>query len=326
MRIRKAAAVLVLLMLVLSACGQDQAPAVDTVQAGLCFRSCEDALTAQYCKALEASLESQGYYVTRADAENDQSRQNEQIADLINRGFDVLVVEPVMVSGAEEIIAQAKAADIPVVFVNREPDGDTLSAWSKACYVGSDTAQPGMLQGQIVLQTAGKGDVNGDGEVACVVIGGPEDHVDTQARAQSCIEALTQGDCQVTLLQSLYGDWTRESGNRLCEKLLSDFGPDIEVVFCCSDTIALGASEALQAAGRTVGQDVYLVGVGADTEALSLVDTGAMTGTVAVNTQTQADAVVTAVKALLAGNAVEPKTYIDYVVITKENAGTFLAE
>lgn len=266
-------------------------------------------------QALKERLNAVGYGVVVTDAKNDQTKQDSQISRLLAEEYDLLIVEPVMTAAAGQIIAQAKEAKVPVLFIDREPAQEALEAWDQVCYIGSDAAQPGVLQGQIILQTPDRGDINGDGIVTYIVISGPADHLDAQLRTEYCCKALTDQGIEVIRLDAGCGDWTQSGGKRVCEYALSQYGKDIEVIFCNNDAMALGAWTAIQDGGRTVGEDIYLVGIGGDKTALDMVQSGGMTGTVAADPQGLAAQVELTAIDLLNGNVVEKRQYIDYVEV-----------
>ena len=85
---------------------------------------------------------------------------------------------------------------------------------------------------------------------------------------------------EVNKLDEQVGMWDQAQGQQLVANALSQYGNDIEVVFCNNDAMALGALQAIEAAGRKVGTDIYLVGVDALTEVVEDVISGTITGTV----------------------------------------------
>ena len=297
------------LVFMLSACNEtDEPPKI-----GLCLR--QGIETNEGYQAVKEQLTNAGYQLMITDAKNDQSKQNSQISQLIGEKCNLLIVEPVQAAVAGEIVGQAKEAGVPVLFINREPSREVLESWEKVCYVGSNIAQPGFLQGQIVLGLPDNGDINGDGIVTYLVIGGPADNLDAQLHAETCCKALTEQGIQVTRLDAGSGDWTQAGGKRVCEYALSQYGKDIEVVFCNNDAMALGAWTAIQDGGRTVGRDIYLLGIGGEKIALDMVQSGGMTGTVTADLQGLAVQISATVHALLDEFPVEKQCYIDYIKI-----------
>lgn len=321
---KKLAALLLALIftLGLTACGGKNTQP----QVALCLRQADDRSTARYYTALESALTQAGYAVTLVDGKNDQTEQNGRIDVLIAQGYDLLVVDPVLVSEAQTVLEKAKAGDIPVVFINHEPDGAVLESWEKACFVGCDAAKPGLMQGQIILELPNQGDVNGDGVLSYLVLAGPEDHIDARLRTDNCVEVLADAGVPLLHLCTAAGDWTKEAGQRLCREALTKYGRDIEVVFCNNDAMAVGAAAAIGDSGWILGRDIYLVGIDADGEALKLVQQDKMAGTVLVDIQSQVDQVLAAAKLLLEDQPVENRYYIDYTAVTRQNAADYLAE
>ena len=100
-----------------------------------------------------------------------------------------------------------------------------------------------------------------------MVQGDPE-NIDAQYRTEYSIKALTDAGVEVDELLLQRGDWDQAKGQQIVQDALTQYGDDVEVVFCNNDAMALGALQAIQAAGRTVGKDIYLVGVDALTDAV----------------------------------------------------------
>ena len=133
---------------------------------GVCIYKFDDAFMTTYRNALQEILEGKGYTVTFMDGKNDQAEQNNQINNFIAQGVDALIINPVMTSAADQIIATVKDAGVPTVLINREPTAEQMSAYDKLVYVGCDARQSGTMQGELILDTPNKGDINGDGKVS----------------------------------------------------------------------------------------------------------------------------------------------------------------
>ena len=293
---------------------------------GVCIYKFDDAFMTTYRNALQEILEGKGYTVTVMDGKNDQAEQNNQINNFIAQEVDALIINPVMTSAADQIIATVKDADIPTVLINREPTAEQMSAYEKLVYVGCDARQSGTMQGELILDTPNKGDINGDGKVSYIMIQGDTENVDAQYRTEFSVKALTDAGMQVEELDLQRGDWDRNKGQEIAQNDLAKFGNDIEVIFCNNDDMAIGALQAIQAAGRKVNEDIYLVGVDALDAALNEVVNGNMTGTVLNDANGQAAGAVEAMEALLGGKTYasgEQSIYVDYVKVTPENAADF---
>ncbi len=293
---------------------------------GVCIYKFDDAFMTTYRNALQEILEGKGYTVTFMDGKNDQAEQNNQINNFIAQGVDALIINPVMTSAADQIIATVKDAGVPTVLINREPTAEQMSAYDKLVYVGCDARQSGTMQGELILDTENKGDINGDGKVSYIMIQGDPENVDAQYRTEFSVKALTDAGIEVEELDLQRGDWDRNKGQEIAQNDLAKFGDEIEVVFCNNDDMAIGALQAIQAAGRKVNEDIYLVGVDALDAALNEVASGNMTGTVLNDAQGQAEGAVAAMEELLGGKTYasgEQSIYVDYVKVTPDNVADF---
>lgn len=293
---------------------------------GVCIYKFDDAFMTTYRNALQEILEGKGYTVTVMDGKNDQAEQNNQINNFIAQGVDALIINPVMTSAADQIIATVKDAGVPTVLINREPTADQMAAYDKLVYVGCDARQSGTMQGELILDTANKGDINGDGKVSYIMIQGDPENIDAQYRTEFSVKALTDAGMEVEELDLQRGDWDRNKGQEIAQNDLAKFGDEIEVVFCNNDDMAIGALQAIQAAGRTVNEDIYLVGVDALDAALNEVANGNMTGTVLNDANGQAQGAVQAMEDLLGGKTYasgQQSIYVDYVKVTPDNVADF---
>lgn len=292
---------------------------------GICIYKFDDNFMTTYRGFLETMLKEKNYEVTIVDSNNDQAKQTEQINTFISQGVDALIINPVMTTAADKIVEQVKAAGIPTVLINREPTEEVMNMWDKISYVGCDAAQSGTYQGELILETANKGDINGDGVISYIMIQGDPENIDAQLRTQYSVKALEDAGLTVEQLDLQRGDWDQNRGQELCANDLSQYGDKIEVVFCNNDAMALGALQAIQAANRKVGEDIYLVGVDALTDALTQVKSGNMTGTVLNDAESQAKKAIEVMEMLLNGEAVENQYYVDYVKVTQTNVDDFMS-
>jgi methyl-galactoside transport system substrate-binding protein len=188
--------------------------------------------------------------------------------------------------------------------------------YEKACYVGADARQSGTYQGEIIANLPNKGDADGDGTVRYVMIMGDPENVDAQYRTEFSIKALTDAGIQVEKLFEQRGDWDQAKGQELAANALAQFGASVDVIFCNNDGMALGAAQAITSAGRTVGTDIYLVGVDALDECVQMVKAGTMTGTVLNDHIGQSHAAVDAAVRYIGGQSNEKRIMVDYQKVT----------
>ena len=310
---------LVMALLIVALCGV--ATAEDAPKIGVAIYQFADNFMTLYRTELARYLTEDcgvpAENITIMDGKNDQAEQTNQIDAFIADNVDVMIINLVQSSSAASVIQKADAAGIPVVFINREPSAEDMALNGNFCYVGADARQSGTFQGQIIAETENKGDWNGNGVVDYVMIMGDPENVDAQYRTEFSIKALTDAGLTVNKLFEHRGDWDQTKGQELAATALSHYGDDVDVIFCNNDAMALGAYQAIVDAGRTVGQDIYLVGVDALDECQAMVQDGTMTGTVLNDhigqSHTAADVALKAAK----GEKMEKYYWVDYVKVTK---------
>ena len=262
------------------------------------------------------------------DGKNDQAEQTNQINNFITDQVDVMILNLVQSSSAPQVTDMCNEAGIPVVYINRQPDETESDRWAsdglKATYIGADARQSGTFQGEEILETENKGDINGDGKVSYIMVQGDPENIDAQYRTEYSIKALTDAGVEVDELLLQRGDWDQAKGQQIVQDALTQYGDDVEVVFCNNDAMALGALQAIQAAGRTVGKDIYLVGVDALTDAVQNIVDGNFTGTVFNDYFCQAQGAANLAVKFLKGEEVDPVNMVDYVKVTADNAQEIL--
>ena len=299
---------------------------------GVCIYQFSDNFMTLFRGELENYLVEKGFSkenITIVDGANDQATQTNQIQNFITQGVDVLIINPVNSSSAETITDMVVAADIPLVYINREPDESEEQRWAdnnwNVTYVGCDARQSGTYQGELIadigLDTL---DMNGNGKIDYIMIEGDPENVDAQYRTEYSVKALEDAGLDVNFLDDQVGNWDQATAQQLVANSLSQHGNDVEVVFCNNDAMALGALQAIESAGRTVGKDIYLVGVDALSEALEDVIAGTMTGTVFNDHFAQSHSAADAAINYLTGAGNEHYIGCDYVKVTKDNAQSVL--
>ena len=212
--------------------------------------------------------------VQAAEREIDVEREMQIIENLIQRRVDVLIVAP---SGSREIvpvIVKANRAGIPVVVVDTRVDAVTLRAAGGriATFIGSDNYEGGRVAGEFMVKRMG-------GRARIAILEGIPGHETGDARLRGFHFAL-RGHPGMAVVASQPANWERDQGYNVCQNMLQAH-PDIDALFAASDLMALGAIEAISAAGRT-GR-ITVVGFDALDEARQAVRRGAMAATVAQN-------------------------------------------
>lgn len=228
------------------------------------------------------------------DSQNSQATQNDQVDIMISKGVKSLAINLVDPQAAPAIIAKAKAADLPVVFFNKEPNATDLASYDKAWYVGTNSAEAGVIQGQMMAdmwKAYPDWDRNGDGVMQYVLLKGEPGHPDAEARTTFAISTTVDNGVQVEELELQTGMWDSVKGKELMDAWLAKHGDAIEFVVCNNDGMALGAIQSLKANGFFDG-GIYMpvVGVDAIPDALQQIKDGYMAGTVLNDAKNQGKA------------------------------------
>lgn len=268
------------------------------------------------------------------DSQNDQSKQNDQIDVLLAKGVKALAINLVDPAAAPVIIDKAKSNDIPVVFFNKEPSRKALDSYDKAYFVGTDSKESGVIQGELIAKHWAANpawDLNKDGKIQYVLIKGEPGHPDAEARTTYSVKTLNEKGIPTEQLQLDTAMWDTAQAKDKMDAWLSGPNADkIEVVIANNDAMAMGAVEALKAHNKT---DIPVFGVDALPEALSMVKSGAMAGTVLNDAENQAKATMAITKNLAEGKpAAEGTNYniennvirVPYVGVDKENLSQFI--
>ncbi|PKM93630.1 MAG: galactose/glucose ABC transporter substrate-binding protein MglB [Firmicutes bacterium HGW-Firmicutes-1] len=267
------------------------------------------------------------------DSQNDQAKQNEQVDLMISKGVNVLAINLVDPQAAASIITKAKDAGLPLVFFNKEPSATDMASYDKCWYVGTASAEAGVIQGELILESwkaHPEWDKNGDGIMQYVLLKGEPGHPDAEARTTFAVSTVTDAGVKVEELELQTGMWDTVKAKELMDTWLSKHGDAIEYVIANNDGMALGAVSSLQAEGYFTGDKFMpVVGVDAIPDVLTKIEEGTMVGTVLNDAANQGKATVD-----LSRNVAQGKDPLDgttwvldeskavrvpYVAVTMEN-------
>lgn len=237
------------------------------------------------------------------DAKENQNTQNNQAERMINLGYDALCVNLVDRSMASSIINKAAAADVPVVFFNREPVAEDLNQWEKLYYVGADAKESAVLQGEIVVEAYQKDprsiDKNGDGKVTYVLLEGETSHQDSLIRTEWSIQTLMDGGIVLEKLTGGIANWERSQGSALMEQWLEQFPGQIELVISNNDDMALGAIDAIER--LKISDPINIVGIDGTPQGIQALERGKLMGTVQSDRTEYANAIFSIAASLARG-------------------------
>lgn len=275
--------------------------------------------------ALDNALSAAGISYQDHDSANSQATQTEQIQTAITKGAKLLVVNIVTTGSddaAKKLTELAKSADIPIIFFNREVSADVVNDYEKCAFIGTDSAEAGSLQGDMignyVTENFKSVDLNSDGKISYVMFMGEKGNVEAISRTKySVINANAKLNAAGYPSLSFYdaantdkylldreGKWSAQAANDYMSTILSSYsianGNMVELIICNNDGMAEGAISALNAAGYNTGPDslatIPVFGVDATSAACELIRNGKMTGTVKQDGLAMANAITQAVQ------------------------------
>ena len=311
-----------------------------TFVAPIFYYDYDDVYISSVRNALTADLASERITYQEYDADHDQIAQNTQIDRAIADGASILIVNIVNSGSAErtDVICQkAASAQIPLIFFNRPIEeegyeGVILDYYDNIAFVGTDSAEAGHLQGQMIgeylTEHYDEVDLNGDGRISYAMFKGEAANAEAIYRtiysvedANAILKAAGYPDLAYFDPESvdkfqldLTGSWTRESVKSYMTTNLVHYNEEngnmIELVIANSDSMAEGAIDALQTFGYNLGTSdsttIPVFGVDASAAGRELIAQGIMTGTIAQDAQAMADCIAEMTK-----NAKDGKDLLD---------------
>ena len=184
------------------------------------------------------------------DAQNEPEKQITAIANFVQQGVDYIVLEPIVETGWDTVLSDAKAAGIPVIVADRMIEVEDESLY--AAWVGSDCLLEGRKVCEWLHSYAESEDID-PSELKIVNIQGTLGSTPQIDRDLALTEAAEKYGW--TLLGAERGEFTQAKGRETMAQFLIDF-PELNVVYCDNDNEAYGAIEAIEEAGRTCGSNI----------------------------------------------------------------------
>lgn len=261
-----------------------------------------------------AFSEENGFNLIFNAADNDPAAQIAAVRSFINQGVDAIVIAPIVEDGWDDVLQEAQSAGIPVVLEDRTVSAseDLYAAW-----VGLDFKREGVMAGEWAAETFGDTPTN------MVVLEGTTGSAPANDRAEGFQEAVA--GTAITTLDSQTGNFTRADGKTVMEGFLQKHGSDIDLLYAHNDDMALGAIDAIEAAGMVPGEDIQIVSIDAVRDGLQALIDGKINYVVECN-PLLGELAANLVKDVLAGNTVEKFVYVEDQTFTAEDAAAVIDE
>lgn len=255
-----------------------------------------------------AFSEENGFKLVFNAADNKIEAQIAAVRSFINQGVDAIVIAPIVEDGWDDVLTEAKDAGIPVILEDRTvtASDDLYAAW-----VGLDFKKEGVTAGTWAADTFGDTPTN------MVVLEGTTGSAPANDRAEGFASAIA--GTGIVTLDSQTGNFTRADGKTVMEGFLQKYGDTIDLVYAHNDDMALGAIDAIEAAGLVPGVDIQIVSIDAVKDGLLALIDGKINYIVECN-PLLGDLAAGLVKDVLAGNDVQKKTFVVDQSFTAEQA------
>jgi ABC-type sugar transport system substrate-binding protein len=261
----------------------------------------------------EAFSKENGFDLVFNAADNDTAAQIAAVRSFINQGVDAIVIAPIVSDGWDDVLKEAKDAGIPVILEDRtvSASDDLYASW-----VGLDFKKEGVTAGTWAKENYG------DTATKMVVLEGTTGSAPANDRAAGFDEAIAGS--MIEKIDSQTGDFTRDGGKSVMEGFLQKYGVDgIDLVFAHNDDMALGAIEAIEAAGGKPGEDIKIISIDAVHDGMQALVDGKINYIVECN-PLLGELAAGLVTDVLDGTDVEKAYYVEDGAFTQEQAAEVL--
>lgn len=250
-----------------------------------------------------------------SDAQQKQENQISAIRNFIQQDVDVIAVAPVVETGWETVLQEAKDANIPVILVDRMIEGNNVEDLYEA-WIGSDFKEEGIKAAEWLETYLADNGKEAD-EINIAHLQGT-----TGASAQvGRTEGLEEGVAEHSnwkIIEQQSGNFTRAEGKEVMEAFMKSSGDKINVLFSENDDMTMGAIQAIEEAGKVPGKDIIIVSFDATNDGLQAIKDGKMNCDVECNPLSGEDVMQTALD-LVDGNSVEKVVYVEESLFDASN-------
>jgi len=293
-----------------SSTAEGEAPAAEDLIVGFSQVGAESGWRAANTKDIQSAFEDAGIELKFSDAQQKQENQIKAIRSYIQQGVDVIAFSPVVESGWDTVLKEAKDADIPVVLTDRSVDSADTSLY--VSFLGSDFVEEGKKAGTWVTEEFADAD-----SVKIIQLEGTTGSAPAIDRAEGFADVIGS-DPKFEIVASQTGDFTRSGGKQVTEALLKS-NPDVDLIYAHNDDMGLGAIEAIEAAGLKPGVDVKIVTIDAVKDGMQALADGKINFIVECS-PLLGKQLVEIVNKVVAGEDVESRIVTEETTFTQEEA------
>lgn len=334
-RLLSAGIVLSVSLLLLSACGKQQSDELESGYVGVACYDQSDVFLSELLTCFKEKCNKYDLVMTVRDAAGSQKTQNDQVKELIDGECDILCVNLADRTDPSDIIDMAKKNNVKIIFFNREPVVEDLMQWDGLYYVGADSMQSGVMQGELAADYVQKNktvDRNNDGKIQYVILEGEMGHQDAIIRTESAVDRLKE--CGIELERLSYGiaNWNRAQAQNRMSQMISQYPTEIEMVLANNDEMALGAVKAYRELNYPEEEMPVFFGIDGTSEGLRAVKESKLSATVYNDKEGQAEVMAELADSLLKNKNLDQFTfeeyrciYLPYSKVTAENVDDYMS-
>lgn len=222
--------------------------------------------------------------VETADSKGEPTTEMNNIQAFVTKGADYIMTDKYD-GNVQAVLNICKENDIGLVLYNTDhPTDEQADSYDKIYFVSSDSPDSGTIQGEMVSEywkEHPEADRNGNGKLDYVMLQGDLGFYDTEMRTKYSVDAVVENGIEVNEVMTVCCSFSRAKAQDQMASIIAAHSEDIEVVFANNDDMALGAIEALKAAGFFADENTYIpvVGVDATMVALDALKEGTLLGT-----------------------------------------------
>lgn len=198
--------------------------------------------------------------------ESDTEGQLANMKDQVRQGVDLILASPISTSNCTEAVENAHRDNIPTIAVNNEFNGADM-------FIGPNSYDEGVVAADWANENIG------DGE--CAIIMGLAGTDVVKNRTNGFSERLEELGSKITVVDSQNADWDRNTAKDVAATMLKTY-PDLKIICCNNDVMAMGALEAVKESGKTLNQDVYVIGMDGTDEAYESIRANELSATVSM--------------------------------------------
>lgn len=286
------------------------------IHIGFCQVNTEGDWRSANTESIKNAAQDAGYRLTFLVGKNKNKNQISEVRSLIAQKVDILAIAPSQKTGWDQILSEAKEANIPVIIMDRIIDVADNSLW--VTHLGSNLREQGRIAGRWAIKEF----LEHFGKVNIVELRGTQGSTPAIDRNLGFREIIAQ-DPRFRIIFSEPADFTQTKGKEVMAKVLNNSNKSVQLVYAHNDDMALGAIEVIRQKGLEPGHDIKIISIDAVKKALVAIIKGDLNCSIECS-PLLGPLLMQTVKKILNGETVPRHIYMQDKIFTRENAEELL--